>query len=537
MLQYFREKKIDFIAVSTKLLPPKYFAVKRNNTFTVNDYLKEQNKYWYEKIYNKKSIKYLEIFKDKIIKSKYQYYKLDKIDEDDSIEMQNRRLEGISNYTKVNKKNIFFIDHHECHALYALFSSGRYNKNSLIVTSDGGGDNTNGSVWINTKNSFDNVYRTNLCNIGRMYRYATLLLGFKPTEHEYKIMGLAGYSSENSNYYDNIKKIYADTLNVKDSKFYYKSKPKDNFFYFKDKLEGSRFDTISFGIQHNTERLFIDWFDQLIKKFKHKNIIFSGGVAQNIKSTKKISENVKLDSLFVPPGPGDESVSIGACISLLKKFQPKTKFTKVLNPYLGTAYKKNELYFLKNKKNIHIHQVSAKDISKLIFSGEVIARFSLNQSEFGPRALGNRSIIASPSNFMTIHKINKKIKVRDFWMPFAPSMLPSEYKRLLKKNNKLNHTYMTASADGTNVGIKNISAALHPFDNTSRPHVVIKKYNPEFYHLLEEYKKISGYGCLLNTSFNIHGDPIVESPLDAYKTLMKTGLKYLYIGDLLVTKK
>ena len=530
------KRKIDYVAVGTKSLPPKYFAVKRNNTFSVDDYLKEQNDYWFKKIYKKEKVKYLKIFKNKIIKQNHQYYDLSNIDEDDSSEMRRRRIEGISSFTKVNKKNIFFIDHHECHAFFGLYCSGRFNKNCLIVTSDGGGDNTNGSVWINNKDSIENVYRTNICNIGRMYRYITLLLGFKPTEHEYKVMGLAGYANDKVNYYDKVKSIFYETLNVKNGEFYYKIKPRDNYFYFKEKLAGSRFDTISFGVQNNTERLFVTWFNQLLKKYKLKDFVFSGGVAQNIKATKKIAENLPINSLFVPPGPGDESIPIGACISLIKKMKSKKIYNNFFNPYTGTGYKISDLNFLNNEKKISVKKVSKNYVSRLIHSGEIVARFSLEQSEFGPRALGNRSILASPSDYMTIHKINKKVKVRDFWMPFAPSLLPSEYERILVKNKKLNHFYMTASADGKDLGLRKITAAIHPFDGTSRPHIVLKSFNPQFYQLLEEFKKVSGIGCLLNTSFNIHGDPIVESPKDAFKTLMKTGLKYLYIGDLLVTK-
>ena len=135
---------------------------------------------------------------------------------------------GISDYLNISDKIIFY-DHHKCHATYGLYASGQSKNNTIVVTADGGGDGSNGTVWINKKIIFIQVYKTNLCNIGRMYRYATLSMGFKPTEHEYKIMGLAGYGLKNNVYYDYANKIYAETLNLKGINFYYKIKPKDNF--------------------------------------------------------------------------------------------------------------------------------------------------------------------------------------------------------------------------------------------------------------------------------------------------------------------
>jgi len=318
------KNKIDFVAVSTKYLPPKYFMVKRNTTFKLNDYFREQNDYWFPRIYKNKKIKYLKVFKNKIISKKKLKYIMKFIKhEDDTVGMQKARRNLISKKLNINVNKIDFFDHHECHAYYGYYGSDKFEKNIAIVTADGGGDNTNGTIWLTSGDKLVEVYRTNICNIGRMYRYITLVLGMKPTEHEFKVMGMAGYGHENSNYYDKALKIFKDTLIINGIKFKYNKKPKDNFFYFKNKLNQFRFDTIAYAIQKYTEDLLVKWFVNISKKFKTPHFTFSGGVAQNIKATKKIIENKNIKSIFIPPGPGDESLCIGAVYCKLARLKFK----------------------------------------------------------------------------------------------------------------------------------------------------------------------------------------------------------------------
>ena len=533
-----KPSEINNVAVSTKYLPPKYFLVKRNTTFKINDYMKEQNDYWYPKIYLKKNIEYLKVFKNKIINKSYLLYNFDNIkNEDDLMGMQHSRRNLISDHLNIKKDKIFFYDHHECHAYYGFYgkNGGKERNPNAVVVLDGGGDGSNASVWKSEKKSLKLIYKTNLGNIGRMYRYATLMLGMKPTEHEFKIMGLAGYSLKND-YYEKAINIYRNTLNINGIKFYYKYKPLDNFFYFRDKLQNERFDTISYAIQYNTERLLFEWFNNISNKLKTKNFVFSGGVAQNIKATKKILESKKINSIYIPPGPGDESLPIGAVYNHLSKINYKLEISSMKNPYISSDYNDKDLSFVKREKNLSVRKVKPKEVAKILFKGEPIGRFSLNKGEFGPRALGNRSILADPRKQDILNIINKKIKVRDFWMPFAPSILSEDANKFLHIIKKHKSTYMTISFDTKNYGQINIPAAVHPFDKTARPQIVYKNINKEYYLLIKEFKKISKVGALLNTSFNLHGEPIVESPQDALRTFKKSGLKYLYLGNYLIKK-
>jgi carbamoyltransferase len=540
ILQYSKltKKSIDEISVSTKKLPPKYFLVKRNTTFTIDDYYKEQNEYWYRKIYLKKKVKYLEVFKNKKVNKSKLHYDFSKIkNEDDCRRMMNARKEFISNFFSVDKKKIFFYDHHECHAYYGFYGHKKPHKKTCVITLDGGGDDTNAAIWLSKNNQLKEMYRTNVGNLGRMYRYVTLILGMKPTEHEFKVMGLAGYALDNNNYYKKILKIFKDTLTISGIKFKYKIQPKDNYFYFLDKLKGQRFDTISYAIQKYLEDILVEWFSNISKKFKVKNFIFSGGVAQNVKASKKILQNSNISSLFIPPGPGDESLPIGAAYCHLAKIGFKRdEITSMENPYIGYSFAKEDLNFLFKNKNLKIRKTYNKEVAQIISNGNPVARFSLNQNEFGPRALGNRSILADPRKQDIINFINKKIKVRDFWMPFAPSVLEEDASKIMNVIKGHKNPYMTISFDVKKKYVDKISAAVHPFDKTCRPQFVSKKHNLDYYNLIKEFKKITKIGVLLNTSFNLHGEPIVFTPQDAIKSFMKSGLEYLYIGNYLVTK-
>lgn len=531
------KSQIDSIAVSTKNLPPKYYLVKRNTSFSLHDYIKEQNDYWYKKIYENKNVKYLDVFKKKILGKKKLFYDFSKIkNEDDFSGMQMARKKFYSKYFSLDEKKIFFFDHHECHAYYGYYGRGVINNKTCVITLDGGGDGSNATIWISKNEILKNVYRTNIGNLGRMYRYITLILGMKPTEHEFKVMGLAGYALEKSEYYQKSLKIFKETLGLKGIKFKYKKKIKDNYFYFKKKLSGERFDTISYAIQKYLEDILLEWFGNISKKYNIKDFIFSGGVAQNVKATKKILESKNISSIYVPPGPGDKSLSIGAVYCFLSKNRINQKISDMQNPYVGISFKDSDLDFIKKIKNVKIKKTTYKEVANILAKGNPIARFSLEPNEFGPRALGNRSILADPRKQDIINLINKKIKVRDFWMPFAPSILEGDAKKIMHviKNHK--NPYMTISFDVKQKYIDKISAAVHPFDKTCRPQFVSKKINPEYYNLIKEFKKITNIGVLLNTSFNLHGEPIVFQPKDAIKSFLKSGLKYLYIGKYLIKK-
>ena len=195
--------------------------------------------------------------------------------ESDSEGMWNARVKHISKYLQIDETKVSYHNHHKCHAYYAYMMCPKKDDSVLVFTMDGFGDNANGTVSIgNPGELLNEISRSSNCNIGRMYRYATLLLGMRPAEHEYKLMGLAAYNSDK--YGQEAYKVYAETLENDGLKFKYKTKIKDHFFYFKEKLEGQRFDAIAYGIQKRCEELLVNWVKNGIQETGILILIFLG---------------------------------------------------------------------------------------------------------------------------------------------------------------------------------------------------------------------------------------------------------------------
>lgn len=534
-------KDVDRIAMSSKHLPPSYFYTSRNSKLSIKDYWKEQNEYWYPKLYENKNPKYLDVLSHRVDRNNFPYDESLFEDENDNIGMWNARVKHLSETLNIDQSIISHHDHHECHAYYGYISCPNRDEPSLVYTMDGFGDGANGTVSISNPGEkfLTEISRSANCNIGRMYRYATLLLGMRPAEHEYKLMGLAAYNSDK--YGRAAYEVYAETLQVDGLGFKYKNKIKDHFFYFKDKLEGERFDAIAYGIQKRTEELLQEWVSNGIKETGIKNIIMSGGVSQNIKANKLICELDDLNYLFIPPGPGDESISIGAAyLEYIKNNKSKNSIDFISNGYLGPSYSDGEIESVIKKslsKEYVVQKATNEKAAKLLSNGDVIARFGVGQMEFGARALGNRSILADPRRPDVLHHINKLVKMRDFWMPFAPSILSEREKDYIVNPKNIDARFMAVGFDSTDMAKKEITAGLHPFDRTARPQIVNYSDNPGYHSLIKAFEKLTGVGALMNTSFNIHGEAIVCSPQDAVDTFMRCGLHHLLIGSWLISKK
>ncbi len=533
------QKDIDIVAMSSRTIPPAYFYTLRNSTFTIEDYWKEQKEYWYPKLYQDKSPKYMDVLSHRVDKN-FPYDQSLINDEEDHEGMMKARIKLLSEHLKIPSDKVMIYDHHKCHAYYGYISSNKRDEPVLVYTMDGGGDNTNGTVSIGKKGQkLDEISRSSNCNIGRMYRYATLLLGMRPADHEYKLMGLAAYNSDK--YGKDAFNVYDETLQVNGLEFEYKKEIKDHFFYFKDKFEGQRFDAIAYGIQKKCENLLTQWILNGINKTGITNIIMSGGVAQNIKANKLISELDKLESLFIPPGPGDESISIGAAyLALIDNDYKIDKISSNKTGYFGPSYTdadvKKAIDKLVTDKFI-VQDTDDNEVAKLLAKGDVVARFGIGKMEFGARALGNRSILADPRQPDVIHHINKLVKMRDFWMPFAPSIVSEREHDYIINPKKIDGRFMAVGFDSTKLARSHIPAGLHPFDRTARPQIVYQEDNPSYHSLIQAFDKLTGIGALMNTSFNIHGDPIVGSPSDAISTFKRCGLHHLYIGKKLISKK
>lgn len=530
--------ELDKVAVATKALPPAYFAIRRDSDFSIKDFWREQTDYWYPVLYENRKVSYEEVFKDKVKAENFVYDRSFIKDDTDVDGMREARRAYIVQHLGVAADTVVFKDHHAAHAYYGLLAAPPTGGKRLVLTADGFGDGANASVWTDDGTGrLNELARTDQCHIGRMYRYATLLLGMKPAEHEYKVMGLAPYA--NPDYCQRAYEVYAETLQVDGLGFSYKVRPRDNFFHFRERLQSERFDAIAYGIQRRTEELLSDWIVNGITQTGIRDVIFSGGVAQNIKANKRVWEMECVDSLFVPPGPHDESLSIGAAYMECVENGETAAEDGFHSAYLGTSYDDAQIAAQLKRydgvSGVTVREAGPDAAAEILSRGEVMGCFQ-GRMEFGARALGNRSILADPRDQKVIQRINDQVKLRDFWMPFAPSVKAEREHDYLVNPKKIDARYMTMAFESTDAGKASIPAALHPYDKTGRPNVVNAKQNPRYHELISAFEARTGVGALLNTSFNLHGEPVVEKPEDALSTFERSGLPHLFIGNFLVSK-
>ncbi len=537
--------KVDYVAVGTTGLVPHESFSGREYLFSVDDFVKQQEEHFYKVFFkNKSPIQSKKDFFENINKkykhkilNNYVFNKNYKITYDpkiDSLTFKKVRINTIKKYIKVPEEKIFFIDHHVCHANHAYFSSPIRGK-ATVITADGVGDRgVNATISISKNDKLKKIFETTNQSIGRLWRYVTLILGMKPQQHEFKVMGLAPYADQNI-----AKKVYLELKNfqrVKGLNFKYVNKPKDLYFSFKAKFKNFRFDGIAGGLQMYTEEIFSTWVKNVLKKTKCSVLLFSGGISMNIKMNLVIQKIKSVKQFYVSASGGDESIAIGACYEISKIKKP------IENIYLGPEIENKNLFKYVNREfdKKYFKILKPKNINKFIalqiFKGKIIARCE-GKMEFGARSLGNRSILANPSDINSVKRINTLVKKRDFWMPFTPSIIYEKHKKYLLNPKNIYSPHMTIAFESTPLGRNHLKAAIHNYDETVRPQMLKKKDNINYYNLIKEFEKISGISALLNTSYNLHGYPIVCNAKDAVKTFKKTQIDILQLNNIVIIRK
>jgi len=538
--------EIDSIAVASETLVPNNLW-NCSTTFTVSDYWRMHEQYYYPILFENKKVKFTDGFPD------YQHkgdlvYPLEKIPFATSSELSSSEMEAIqkirhefiAEYFEMEQEQIHFINHHKCHAYYAYYVSPEKKDNMTIVTADSGGDGAYTSISVVADSKIREIWsdRTNL--LGKIYTSITLQLGMRPDEHEYKVMGLAPYASEFNK--SGPREVFMESLKVRGLSFEKNPEMNDFFFYFLDKLKMFRFDGIAGGLQDFVEARLEEWFLNIAEKTGSSDFIFSGGIANNVKANKKLIELDCVNSFFVPPGPGDESLSIGAAYSLsndlVSQQRGSIKEQSFLSAYWGeesdqVAYDAFTNHEYVQENFIVYRQASLDIVAQHLADGEIVGMCT-GAMEFGSRALGHRSLLADPSRNDSVRKINDLIKKRDFWMPFTPSVLDENYDEYVVNPKNISSNFMTITFDSTEIGRKHLQAACHPYDYTVRPQRVTEETCPVYHELIAAFKNLTGIGALLNTSLNIHGKPIINHPLDILNEILiphDIPLNHLYIGN------
>ncbi|MEM5782670.1 MAG: carbamoyltransferase C-terminal domain-containing protein, partial [Candidatus Aenigmatarchaeota archaeon] len=454
-----------------------------------------------------------------------------------------KRKKTYSQLLGIDENKIIFVDHHLCHAYTAFYGSG-FKDSFLIFTLDGGGDGLCGTVNIVENGEIKKISEiTYLHSLGMLYLEITRYLGMKPLEHEYKVMGLAPYAPPEG--VEKSYKILKKTLSLKENSLQFYSTVKTPNFkkYIRENLYLHRFDWIAGAIQKLTEELVTEWIKRAIEKTDIHDIALAGGVFMNVKLNLKIMNMPEIKKIFVFPSCGDESLAIGSAYygyeQLCKNKGKKVDTQPLGDLYMGPEYSNEyiEKILMKEKciKYKFFENIEEK-ISEILVKKNVVARFS-GRMEWGARALGNRSILANASDYHVVKTINEMIKQRDFWMPFAPTIIKEFENEYLINPKNIHAPYMILAFDSKERARKDLIAAMHPYDYTIRPQVLEKETNEKYYKIIKIFEENTNMGGILNTSFNLHGYPIVCSPEDAIYVFKNSGLEYLVMENWLIEKK
>jgi len=434
-----------------------------------------------------------------------------------------------------------FYDHHLTHAATAYYGL-RHNPDDkyLVITCDGAGDGLSASVRVFGGGTVQDISQTAWGDsLGAIYSWITFNMGFVPMEHEYKLMGMAPYASAQGA--AEIAKIFRRYLVMSDDGLGFKRRTlwKLNSVgpALGQDLYGKRFDYICAGLQLFTEEMLCEWVTNLVRKTGVRKILAAGGVFMNVKANKRISELPDVDYFEAFPSCGDETLSIGAYyLDAAAQFGDRT-VPALKNFYLGDAPTDEQCLTAIKAAGLPYDKPDniADAVAALLVSGNPVAR-CCGSMEFGARALGNRSILADPRNQDVVRVINQMVKKRDFWMPFAPMVKESRQHDYLKNPKNVPSPYMMMTYD-TKDNFRDFIAAVHNADLTCRAQILRPEQNPAMHDILNAFEAKTGTGIILNTSFNLHGFPIVRTPEEAIEVLKNSGLKYLQVGNYIARKQ
>lgn len=445
-------------------------------------------------------------------------------------------LEGLAEMG-LGEKPVTAYDHHLCHAATAYFHRP-WTEESLVLTLDGAGDGLCATVSIGRGNELETVARTPKFHSPAAWFYSAITahLGLRPYEHEYKVMGMAPYGRA-----EYCAPLLRECFQVDGLRFRNLTRRNGPAIqaYYRRLLQGQRFDNIAAACQQVFEELMVEWVGNAIKETGIGRVACAGGAFLNVKANKLIRELPETEALYVYPASDDGGTPIGAAIlgyldqCKSRGVSPELDLPKDM--YLGVQHSEQEMESALESAGVNYTRMQrpAEEIAALLESQRIVARFS-GREEIGPRALGNRSILADPRDLKVIRKLNFAIKQRDFWMPFAASMLKEDAEEYLKGLSAWPY-YMIEAFDTQSRAEDTFISAMHPFDLTVRPQIV-NGLNDDYREIISSFKDRTGVGVLLNTSFNLHGFPIVGSPAVAIRTLMDSGLDALALGPFLAQK-
>lgn len=458
----------------------------------------------------------------------------------------------ILNNLKIPKNKLIFCEHHLSHVSSAYFSSPY--KKSAVLSIDAVGEWTTVSWGIAEDNRI--TLREELIfphSLGLLYSAFTVFTGFEANEGEYKMMGLAPYGKPK--YVEKIRKI----IDIKEdgsfttdlSYFSYQYSLKNIYTKKFEELFGEMnknssevityYADIAASIQYILEEILIKIANYVYRKTKMDYLCYAGGVALNSSANWKILNNTKFKELFIQPAAGDSGGSLGAALWASNTIFSCKKRFEMNHTYWGSEETEEEVDSFLKKENISYRLIKkdnllTEEVAEKLSKGKVIG-WVQGRFEWGPRALGNRSILADPRTSRMKNRVNEKIKFREAFRPFAPSVISEKASDYFELSDKLQMPlkYMLYVVPVKKSMRKKLGAVTH-VDGTTRPQIVEKKINPLYYKLISHFGRKTGMPIILNTSFNLKGKPIVNTCKEAFSTFMRSGLDTLVIGNKIIEK-
>lgn len=506
---------------------------------------------------------------NRIIKERYLKYTLDNFPKSNSLIISERAfgrlkylngIEGLIRDSLKFKKKIYFYHHHLCHLASSHYLSGY--KDSCSVSMDGLGEIESSTIGVSKGKKVNIIDRIDFPHsIGIVYKALTDYLGFDHRTGQGTVMALAALgdykkkiNKTNLSYYDIFKKII---LIDKNGKFSINK----SFFNYPYKLDGwvsekftnifgpkrkkiktinSHYKNIAAALQKRFEDAYIAYVKRAKKLTKLENLTLSGGCVLNCKANGEIAKLKLFKNIYTQPACGDNGLCIAAAYFASQKTDKKNlnkdvNYEKFSHTYLGPSYNDTQiLRAIKKTKYKFLYSENISEVaSKYLSNGKVIGWFQ-GRMEFGPRALGNRSILSAPFPISKKKYLNLKIKHRESFRPFAPSILEDKIGTYFKL--KYESPFMLIAINSTKK-IEKVAPAIIHLDGTARIQTVNEKQNIKYYKLISEFNKLTGCPILLNTSFNDKGEPIVCSPIDAIKSFEKTNLDVLVLGNYYYERK
>ena len=437
------------------------------------------------------------------------------------------------------KARFRFVDHHVAHAISTYAYSGFDEAAVLVLDGRGAWEAT--SLWHGRGGRLEHLWTIPWPNsLGLFYAQFTQYLGFQPYSDEWKVMGLAPYGEPGIGLRefiipdDNPYRVAARSLVGRDSSPCATIEARLGPRRAPESDIEVRHKNLAFAVQDACEQAMMTLARMAVDQTRCRNLCLAGGVALNSKANGKILASGIVDRIFIQPAAGDDGACLGAALAPLLDAGGSLPVKKMHHSYLGPESSDAEI-----EKLVHTYKLRATRIADpastaadLLAQGRILGWFQ-GRMEFGPRALGSRSILADPRDPEMNAKVNNAVKFREWWRPFAPSILAEVADQYLESSTDSPFMALTAQVNPEKRGV--IPSVTH-VDGSARPQTVERETNPLYWRLIHEFGQRTGVPVVLNTSFNLRGEPIVCTPTDAVRTFFSSGMDALVIGSFVVEK-